>query len=144
VKRFVTGQARGQATLLPERLEDFLAEDNPVWVIDAFVEQLDLRAVGFAAVDPKATGRPADHPAVLLKLYICGYLNRVQSSPLTPKVTPCLQRRVESCPKHSHATPKADAGETIGCRLGHRRRTSERRAGDSAHAWRAYPGCRTR
>jgi transposase len=80
MKRFVTGQARGQATLFAERLEDFIAEDNPVRVIDAFVEQLDLRALGFAAVEPKATGRPAFHPAVLLKLSIDGYLNRVQSS----------------------------------------------------------------
>ena len=80
MKRFVTGQARGQATLFPERLEDFVGEDNPVRVIDAFVEQLELRELGFAAVDPKATGRPAYHPAVLLKLYIYGYLNRVQSS----------------------------------------------------------------
>lgn len=80
MKRFVTGQARGQATLFPERLEDFIAEDNPVRVIDAFVEALELRALGFAAVDAKATGRPAYHPAVLLKLYIYGYLNRVQSS----------------------------------------------------------------
>ena len=63
MKRFVTGQARGQATLFPERLEDFVGEDNPVRVIDAFVEQLELRELGFAAVDPKAgystqTGHP--------------------------------------------------------------------------------------
>jgi transposase len=80
MKRFVTGQARGQATLFPERLEDFIAEDNPVRVIDAFVEELDLRALGFKRVDPAATGRPAYHPAVLLKLYVYGYLNRIQSS----------------------------------------------------------------
>ena len=80
MKRFVTGQARGQATLFPERLEDFIAEDNPVRVIDAFVQELDLRELGFKRVDPLATGRPAYHPAVLLKLYIYGYLNRVQSS----------------------------------------------------------------
>jgi len=88
MKRFVTGQARGQATLFPERLEDFVGEDNPVRVIDAFVEQLALREIGFAAVDPKATGRPAYHPAVLLKLYIYGYLNRVQSSR-------CLERECQ-------------------------------------------------
>jgi transposase len=80
MKRFVTGQARGQATLFPEYLEDFIAEDNPVRVIDAFVEELDLRGLGFKRADPAATGRPAYHPAVLLKLYIYGYLNRVQSS----------------------------------------------------------------
>ena len=81
MKRFVTGQARGQAALFPEWLEDFVGEDNPVRVIDAFVEELDLRELGFKRVDPRTTGRPAYHPAVLLKLYIDGYLNRVQSSP---------------------------------------------------------------
>jgi transposase len=80
MKRFVTGQSRGQATLFPECLDDFIDEDNPVRVIDAFIEQLDLRELGFSAVDPKATGRPAYHPAALLKLYVYGYLNRVQSS----------------------------------------------------------------
>jgi transposase len=80
MKRFVTGQARGQATLFPERLDDFIAEDNPVRVVDVVVEALELRDFGFRRVDPLATGRPAYHPAVLLKLYIYGYLNRVQSS----------------------------------------------------------------
>ena len=92
MKRFVTGQARGQATLFPERLEDFIAEDNPVRVIDVFVEELDLRELGFTRVDPLATGRPAYHPAVLLKLYIDGYLNRVQSSRRLERET---QRNVE-------------------------------------------------
>jgi transposase len=72
MKRFVTGQARGQATLFPERLEDFIAEDNPVRLIDVFVEELDLRELGFTRVDPLATGRRAYHPAVLLKLSIYG------------------------------------------------------------------------
>ena len=80
MKRFVTGQARGQCTLFPECLEDFVSEDNPVRVVDVFVEELDLRGLGFTRVDPLATGRPAYHPAILLKLYIYGYLNRVQSS----------------------------------------------------------------
>jgi transposase len=92
MKRFVTGQPRGQATLFPERLEDFIAEDNPVRVIDVFVEELDLRELGFTRVDPLATGRPAYHPAVLLKLYIYGYLNRVQSSRRLERET---QRNVE-------------------------------------------------
>jgi transposase len=92
MKRFVTGQARGQATLFPERLEDFIAADNPVRVIDVFVEELDLRELGFTRVDPLATGRPAYHPAVLLKLYIYGYLNRVQSSRRLERET---QRNVE-------------------------------------------------
>jgi transposase len=80
MKRFVTGQSREQGTFLPERLDDFIAEDNPVRVVDVFVEELDLRELGFTSVDPQATGRPAYHAATLLKLYIYGYLNRVQSS----------------------------------------------------------------
>ena len=80
MKRFVEGLDRSQSTLFPETLEDFVAEDNPVRVIEAFVEGLDLGSLGFGGVDPKATGRPAYHPSVLLKLYIYGYLNRVQSS----------------------------------------------------------------
>jgi transposase len=78
--RFVEGQDRGQVTLFPDYLEDWIGEDNPVRVIDAFVEELDLADLGFGGVDPEATGRPAYHPSVLLKLYIYGYLNRVQSS----------------------------------------------------------------
>ena len=70
MKRFVTGQARGQCTLFPECLEDFVSEDNPVRVVDVFVEELDHRGLGFTRVDPLATGRPAYHPAILLKLYI--------------------------------------------------------------------------
>jgi hypothetical protein len=80
MKRFVEGLDRGQSTLFPETLEDFVEDDNPVRVIEAFVEALDLGDLGFGSVDPKATGRPAYHPSVLLKLYIYGYLNRVQSS----------------------------------------------------------------
>ena len=80
MKRFVEGLDRGQSTLFPETLEDFVAEDNAVRVIEAFVEALDLGELGFGGVDPKATGRPSYHPSVLLKLYIYGYLNRVQSS----------------------------------------------------------------
>ena len=80
MKRFIEGQERDQATLFPECLEDWVDEDNPVRVIDAFIDNLDLGALGFSGVDPKATGRPAYHPAVLLKLYVYGYLNAVQSS----------------------------------------------------------------
>ncbi len=80
MKRFVEGLDRGQSTLFHETLEDFVAEDNAVRVIEAFVEALDLGGLGFSRVDPKATGRPSYHPSVLLKLYIYGYLNRVQSS----------------------------------------------------------------
>jgi transposase len=80
MKRFVEGADRGQSTLFPECLEDWIGEDNPVRVIDVFVEDLDLGGLGFGGVDPEATGRPSYHPSVLLKLYIYGYLHRVQSS----------------------------------------------------------------
>jgi transposase len=80
MKRFVEGVDRGQSTLLPECLDDWIDENNPVRVIDAFVEALDLAGLGFGGVEPEATGRPSYHPSVLLKLYIYGYLNRVQSS----------------------------------------------------------------
>ena len=78
--RFVEGSDRSQTTLFPECLDDWIDEDNTVRVIDAFVDSIDLGELGFDGVVPEATGRPAYHPAVLLKLYIYGYLNRVQSS----------------------------------------------------------------
>ncbi|MFV1853102.1 MAG: IS1182 family transposase [Thalassospira sp.] len=80
MKRFVEGVSRDQASFLPECLDDFIGADNPVRVVDVFVDALDLRDLGFERVDPRSTGRPSYHPAVLLKLYIYGYLNRVQSS----------------------------------------------------------------
>ena len=80
MKRFVEGADRTQVALLPESLDDFVSETNPVRVIDVFVDELKLRKLGFAGVDPAATGRPSYHPAILLKLYIYGYLNRIQSS----------------------------------------------------------------
>jgi len=80
MKRFIEGTDREQSTLFPECLEDWIHEDNPVRVIDVFVDELDLGALGFDGVAPEATGRPSYHPSVLLKLYIYGYLNRVQSS----------------------------------------------------------------
>jgi transposase len=80
MKRFVEGTDRGQTTLFPECLEDWIGEDNAVRVIDVFVDGLDLAALRFEGVDPEATGRPSYHPSVLLKLYIYGYLYRVQSS----------------------------------------------------------------
>lgn len=78
--RFVEGENRSQSTLLPERLDDYVTEDNPVRVVDVFVDNLDLAAMGFERVVAQATGRPGYHPATLLKIYIYGYLNRVQSS----------------------------------------------------------------
>ena len=73
---FVAGLDRGQATLLPECLEDWVDESNPVRAVDVFVDALELRDLGFDGVDPAATGRPAYHPSAMLKLYIYGYLNR--------------------------------------------------------------------
>jgi transposase len=80
MKRFIEGADRGQSTLLPECLDDFIDESNPVRAVDAFVDALNLRKLGFDGVVPEATGRPSYHPSGLLKLYIYGYLNRVQSS----------------------------------------------------------------
>ena len=80
MRRFVEGADRGQSTLFPECLEDWIGEDNPVRVVDVFVDELDLSELGFGGVTPEATGRPSYHPSMLLKLYIYGYLNRVQSS----------------------------------------------------------------
>src|SRR6202171_3187479 len=80
MRRFVEGADRGQIALFPDCLEDWIGEDNPVRVIDVFVDELDLAELGFSGVDPEVTGRPSYHPSLLLKLYIYGYLNRVQSS----------------------------------------------------------------
>ena len=80
MKRFIEGTDRGQSTLFPAYLEDWIDEDNPVRVIDVFVGELDLSELEFSGVEPEVTGRPSYHPSVLLKLYIYGYLNRVQSS----------------------------------------------------------------
>ena len=80
MSRFIQGEDRQQVTLLPECLDDFVGEDNPIRVVDAFVGELDLAALGFKGVAPAATGRPSYHPALLLKIYIYGYLNRIQSS----------------------------------------------------------------
>ena len=80
MKRFVEGADRVQSTLLPECLDDWIDEENPVRAVDAFVDALNLKDLGFDGVEPAATGRPAFHPSVLLKLYIYAYLNRVQSS----------------------------------------------------------------
>jgi transposase len=80
MKRFIEGADRAQVSLLPDCVDDYIGTDNPVRIVEAFVDQLDLREMGFEGVDPEATGRPAYHPSVLLKIYIYGYLNRVQSS----------------------------------------------------------------
>jgi len=78
--RFIVGADRQQVTLLPECLDDFIDEDNTVRVVDAFINALDMASLGFEGATPAATGRPSYHPGVLLKLYLYGYLNSIQSS----------------------------------------------------------------
>jgi transposase len=93
MKRFVEGEERTQGTLLPERLDDYVAEQNSVRVIDVFVDELDLAELGFASVHPATTGRPAYHPADLLKIY---YLRLPQPHPVKPPAgaRSSAQRRV--------------------------------------------------
>src|SRR6202790_5277487 len=78
--RFIDGEDRMQRALLPHSLEDYVGEENPVRVIEVFIDELDLAALGFSGMTPAATGRPAYHPSTLLKIYLYGYLNRLQSS----------------------------------------------------------------
>jgi transposase len=92
MKRFIEGIERTQAVLFPSQLDEYVTEDNTVRAIDAFVDMLDLRALGFRGADPAETGRPAYHPTVLLKIYIYGYLNRIQSSRRLERET---QRNIE-------------------------------------------------
>jgi transposase len=92
MSRFVQSEERAQETFLPCRLEDYATEENPVRVIDVFVEALDLSKLGFAGMQPEATGRPAYHPSTMLKIYLYGYLNRIQSSRRLERET---QRNVE-------------------------------------------------
>jgi transposase len=90
--RYVEGEDRSQATLFPESLDEYIAADNPVRVVDVFVDELDLCKLGFDGMQPEVTGRPAYHPGTLLKIYIYGYLNRIQSSRRLERET---QRNVE-------------------------------------------------
>jgi transposase len=78
--RFVQGEDRRQDFLLPASLDDYVSEDNPVRVVEAFIDELDFHALGFAGATPAETGRPAYHPSTMLKIYLYGYLNRIQSS----------------------------------------------------------------
>lgn len=78
--RYVEGWNRSQSFLLPECVDDYVDENNPVRVVDAFVDELDLTKLGFGRAVPAETGRPSYHPAVMLKLYVYGYLNRIPSS----------------------------------------------------------------
>src|SRR5580704_14069675 len=118
MKRFVEGTDRGQITLFPAVLDDYVGEDNPVRAIDVFVDGLDLAKLGFDGVAPLATGRPAYHPAPLLKIYIYGYFNRVQSSRRLERE---CQRNVELVWLTGHLMPdfktiadfRKDNGEAI-------------------------------
>lgn len=92
MKRFIEGENRSQSVLFPEKLDDYIGEDNPVRVMDAFVDSLPLQKLGFEGMEPEETGRPSYHPATLLKIYIYGYLNRIQSSRRLERET---QRNVE-------------------------------------------------
>ena len=80
MKRFIEGDNRDQSPLLRACLEDDIAEDNPVRVVDVFIDALNLEQLGFDRAQPAVTGRPGYHPTTLLKLYVYGYLNRLQSS----------------------------------------------------------------
>jgi transposase len=92
MKRFIEGDDRRQVTLLADCLDDYVAENNPVRVVEVFIDELDLAALGFAGMVPEETGRPAYHPATLLKIYLYGYLNRIQSSRRLERET---QRNIE-------------------------------------------------
>src|SRR3979411_1565541 len=92
MRRFIDGEDRMQRTLLPNSLEDYVSEENPVRVIEVFIDELELAALGFAGMTPAATGRPAYHPSTLLKIYLYGYLNRIQSSRRLERET---QRNIE-------------------------------------------------
>jgi transposase len=80
VSGFIDEADRSQRTLLPERVEEYVSEENPVRVIDAFIGELDVAKLGFDGLEPKPTGRPGYHPATMLKIYLYGYLNRIRSS----------------------------------------------------------------
>jgi transposase len=80
MKRFVEGDDRKQVALLPQCVDDYIGQDNPVRIVDVFVDELDLTTLGFKGTAPAITGRPSYHPGVMLKIYIYGYLNRVPSS----------------------------------------------------------------
>lgn len=102
MNRFITGVHRQQSTLFPESLDDYISEDNPVRAIEVFIETLDLKELGFERAEPKQTGRPGYHPATLLKIYLYGYLNRIQSSRRLEREA---QRNLEVIWLSAHLTP---------------------------------------
>src|ERR1700747_3376225 len=90
--RFIDGEDRMQQALLPHSLEDYVSEENPVRVVEVFIDELDLAALGFSGMMPAATGRPGYHPSTLLKIFSYGYLTRLQSSRRLERET---QRNIE-------------------------------------------------
>lgn len=108
MSRFIDEADRSQGTLLPAQLEEYVSEENPVRVIDAFVGELDLTRLGFEGMEPQATGRPGYHPATMLKIYLYGYLNRIQS---TRRLEREAQRNLELMWTHflSRTLPKVAA-----------------------------------
>ena len=122
MKRFVEGEDRRQGVLLPEFLDDYVSEENPVRVIDVFVEELDLGALGFEGVVPEATGRPAYHPSLLLKIYVYGYINQIA---LSRGLEREAQRNVELMWLTGRLAPDSRLSPTSG-------RTTARRSGRPA------------
>jgi|SRR5208282_4100569 len=118
MKRFIEGADRGQSTLFPECLDDWIDEDNPARVIDVFIDELDLGELDFGGIDPKATGRPSYHPSILLKLYVYGYPNRVQSSRRLERETGLISTAAKS--------PTALANSTRWCWPARRQSTRAR------------------
>ena len=127
MKRFIEGESRTQSTLLPETLDDYIADTNPVRVVDVFVDELDLGALGFEGITPAATGRPAYHPADLLKIYIYGYLNRIQSSRR-------LEREAQRNVELMWLKFPPDAGLQDDCQLA-AKTTARRFAASAASSW---------
>jgi transposase len=142
MKRFVECEDRRQGVLLPEYLDDYVSENNPVRVIYVFVDELDLLSLGFEGVIPEATGRPSYHPATLLKLYIYGYLNQVSSSRRLERET---QRNIELLWLIARLKPDfktiADFRRTMALRSGRRVASSSLFAGSSTssprRSWRS-------
>src|SRR5215471_1911333 len=129
MKRFVEGEDRRQGALLPHCLDDYVTENNPVRVIEAFIDELDLATLGFDGVVPETTGRPAYHPATLLKIYLYGYLNRVQSSRRLERET---QRNIELMwadqALEARTGPRCDASQARSDARCHGRAPADRRA----------------
>jgi hypothetical protein len=103
-----------QSFLLPEALDDYVTDTNPVRVVDVFVDELDLHKLGFEGVEPALTGRPSYHPEVMLKIYIYGYLNRIQSSRRLEREA---QRNVELMNERDFPVPRLRRKPQIGTRV---------------------------